>query len=676
MTHAPRRPRLHRLLRRRLLLAAPLGGLGLLGGCASLGLADPAGAPRGGLAPPEESRVERLADALNPFPDPIVYAVSFEFAEGDAPEDLLEILRGASETVARQRGDAPEEIALRRRARADEDRLTRALRSEGYFEGRVVADVAPARDADAGETEDAAENTAGDSVENRAQTGAENGAEDAADPDLPRVAFQVARGPRFTLERFDIRIETPPGSRPVDPTTPPETGGPARSADILDAENRALETLRANGRPYAALGPRDAVADFETKTLRVESRIAAGPEVAFGPVRIDGAERVAPDFIEGYAAELEGAPASLPALRRVERALAATRLFRAAQATLPEPAPARDGVVRPTLTLVEAPPRSVGGGLRFNTADGPGASAFWEHRNLFGRAERLRVATTAALELQDLDLDFRKPRFRDPDQALLAEARLARDDNEAFEGLSAEARVGLERRLSDRWSATLGLSGEAAEIDEGDGAGPEFSYLLGVPATLSYDGSDDLLNPTRGARAAVSATPWGGATDGVGVGFLALSASGSAYQRLDPKARFVAAVRARAETLTGASLGDVPANRRAYAGGGGSVRGFGARLIGPLDDEDEPIGGLTAYDAGVELRIAATPTIGVVPFVEAGAVARDAFDLGLEDLVYGVGLGLRYQSPLGPLRVDLATPLDPREVDEPVQLYVGVGQAF
>lgn len=625
-----------RLFRRLGALLWPLA----LAGCATLGLATDDAIPRSDLAAEEPSRLERLADAAWPFPKPKAYEIEFAFAPEDPPAAVVETLRGASRAVVEQREEAPAEVALRRRARGDADRLTRAMKSEGYLTATAAAMVAPPE----GERE------------------------------IPLVRFEIETGERFTLAAFEIVETAPEGATPPAPGQPPETGGPARSADILAAEEARLTALRNDGYPYAELAGRAARADLKARTLRVTSRIDTGPGVVFGPVRVRGAERTETSFVEGYFEGLDGAPASRAALARIERRLAETRLFRGAQANLPEAPPAGDGPVPVDVSLVEAPPRSIGFGLRYNTADGPGARVFWEHRNLSGRAERLRIESTAAVELQDLSATGRIPRFLRADQTFVASGSAARQDNDAFERIGALASTGVERRLTERWTVGAGLSGDVSEINEGDGA--ETSYLVGTPLGAQYDSADDPLDPTTGERLALEMTPWVGAQAGRGTGFVALSAAGSIYRPLIRSGRVVWATRARAATVAGASLRDVPANRRLFAGGGGSVRGFAARLLGPLDSDGDPSGGLTALDAGAELRWRVTETIGLAPFIEAGTVAEQPVDVIVRDVEFGAGLGFRYKSPVGPLRLDVAAPLNPRRIDDPVQLYVGIGQAF
>jgi translocation and assembly module TamA len=128
--------------------------------------------------------------------------------------------------------------------------------------------------------------------------------------------------------------------------------------------------------------------------------------------------------------------------------------------------------------------------------------------------------------------------------------------------------------------------------------------------------------------------------------------------------------------VSGASLGDIPSNHRFYAGGGGSVRGYRYRSLSPLGPTGEVIGGRSLFEASIETRIKITDTIGLVPFLDMGGAFESAFPDFDEPLRYAAGLGLRYYTAVGPIRLDLATPLNPREGDKPLAFYIGIGQAF
>jgi translocation and assembly module TamA len=127
--------------------------------------------------------------------------------------------------------------------------------------------------------------------------------------------------------------------------------------------------------------------------------------------------------------------------------------------------------------------------------------------------------------------------------------------------------------------------------------------------------------------------------------------------------------------LLGPSLAEIPPDKLFFAGGGGSVRGYGFKSIGVDDGMGNVTGGRYLLEASLEARAKVTDTIGVVGFVDGGYVAADTFP-GIEDLRLGAGIGVRYYTGLGPLRADFAIPLNKRAGDPDYAIYVGIGQAF
>jgi translocation and assembly module TamA len=150
----------------------------------------------------------------------------------------------------------------------------------------------------------------------------------------------------------------------------------------------------------------------------------------------------------------------------------------------------------------------------------------------------------------------------------------------------------------------------------------------------------------------------------------------SSYQRVDDSDRYIIAASAAISSVAGASLAELPADKRIYAGGGGSIRAYGYQLAGPLDINEKPIGGKSSLELSVEARIKITDTIGIVPFVDAGSFYRSSLPQLGKRLLWGPGLGLRYYTAFGPVRLDIATPLSRRRGDSPIQLYISLGQAF
>ena len=586
-------------------------------------------------------------------------------------------------TLAERR---PQSFArLNRRAEADAETLAAVLRSRGYYQSKVTVEVQ-----DTGERERQAAVPAtqdnertGTSVPVRGEDGAGSAGETGEPVMEPtaEVVLSVTRGPLFRLA--EVSYPLPDGYR--GPALPNQSrlgvpkGHPAVAEDIVAAEGAVLVFLRERGHPYARAGKRTALADPEALTIEVSTLIDPGPRVSYGETQIEGLDDVAPDYVAGFAEWEAGALSDERDLSDAQRRLAASRLFDVVTVRLPEKAPeglgAGDSVTLPvTIRAEEAPHRTVGGGVRYSTDGGPGIRAYWEHRNLFGRGERFRTELDADTVAQTLENRFVKPRFLRPDQDLVAGLAFEREDNDAFELVGATATVGLERQLTGRWTVGAGVLGEVQEIT--DDTGRRMSYLFGLPVFAAYDSSDNLLDPTQGARVRATATPFAGVSDGEALSFLVLDATASTYWALDDEDRYIAAFRGRIGSILGASRATIPAPRRLYSGGGGSVRGYQSRFIGPLDANNDPLGGRSVVEFGMEMRARVTDTIGVVPFVDMGSVSTTEYPDFDDGLQYAAGLGLRYYSPIGPIRADVAVPLNPRDADNAFEFYISIGQAF
>jgi translocation and assembly module TamA len=320
--------------------------------------------------------------------------------------------------------------------------------------------------------------------------------------------------------------------------------------------------------------------------------------------------------------------------------------------------------------------RSIGFGARYSTSIGPSGTAFWEHRNLLGQDENLRLELDTGLIEQRFTTTARKPRWNRDDQDLLGNFELRHKDTEGFEEYAAETGVGLEREFDDLWSGRLGGSVEALQTTDNEGT-REF-ILFGVPTSLTRDSRDDPLDPTEGSRLSLQATPYLATLEATQP-FAKASLGGATYYAFDEADRFILAGRARIGSLFGAETEQVPASKRFYAGGGGSIRGFPFEEVGPLDDQNDPLGGRSLVEMGLELRIKVTESIGIVPFVDAGQVYDTVYpDFSIDEpLRYGAGLGLRYYTAIGPVRLDVAVPLNPRETnDNDFEIYISLGQAF
>jgi len=255
------------------------------------------------------------------------------------------------------------------------------------------------------------------------------------------------------------------------------------------------------------------------------------------------------------------------------------------------------------------------------------------------------------------------------DQTLQAEILAGRETPDAFRREAVEALIGIDRRLTEAFWLSAGVKAELSEVDDLSASEPLF--FVGLPLGLRLDTTDNLLDPRRGFRVAFQAEPYL-----VDRTFLRTSLAASTYLDLLEDGGLVLAVRTRLGSIVGEELLDVPSDKRFYSGGGGSVRGYAYQAIGPRTGVDDPLGGLSVVELGFEARVRITEEIGLVPFIEGGQVFEDSFPRFDENLQFGAGLGLRYFTGLGPLRLDLAVPINKREGDDDFQIYVSIGQAF
>jgi translocation and assembly module TamA len=587
------------------------------------------GQPAGADGGPEEPRVEAVA-----------YEVRIAGVE-DA--GLLEILQASSQLVALADRPPATAIGLRRRAQDDIERLQTALRSEGYYDAEIALDIA------------------------------------AGEPPA-QVELSVTPGPRYRLAAYNVTYvgDTTPedAARPGLEDIGIAQGAPARAPAVVAAEQSLVELLQERGHPFARVAERRTFIDRAQGEMTVELSIDAGPRATFGPLAFAGQVEVDEGHLHRIAEWPEGELYDRRVVRDLQRRLGNTRLFSTVNA---EPAAAitDDGALPVTVTLVEREHRSIGAAVAYSTDIGPSLELFWEHRNLMGQNERLRLSATGSLIEQTGQATFRKPAFLRTDQDFLADLKGGLEDNEAYERLAVDALVALERPILENWRVSAGVSFGYEIIDERAGNDDERRFqLFGLPLTASRDTTNDPLDPTSGTRLQLSFTPYTGVGD-EDLLFLSTIAGGSAYYAIDDDDRFVLAGRARVGSIVGEKASTLPASRRFYAGGGGSIRGYEYQLVGPLDDDDKPFGGTSLLELGAEVRVRVTEEIGIVPFIDGGTVYDDPWPNGEETLRWAAGLGLRYFTGFGPVRLDVAFPLNPRDgVDDAFQFYISFGQAF
>ncbi|MGB0497266.1 MAG: autotransporter assembly complex protein TamA [Rubricella sp.] len=574
-----------------------------------------------------------------PIAEPVVYDVSLTGLPG---REMREIAEEALSVYTDQEQGAPSLPFLRQRAESDIPVLRSLLRSRGYILPEIDVDIV---------------------------------APDAEEETPALVDIVVRPGALFRLDRHDLLVMNAEPVPDLDEAS--QFGSPvgeaAVAADILGAEDAALARLQQDGYAYARFAGRDSLADPDSLTLIVESRLDAGRRYRIGPIVFEGVTVVEEEYLRSYIPWQEGDLFDGAALLDYQRTLSRTALFTSVSVDRPDEPPQGD-ILPVTVRVEERLPRTFSIGLRYNTERGAQIESSVTHRNLFGRNETATIRGELSETERIAGVALRVPQFGRSGQDLVASSDFTDTDEDAFSGQIYDARIGLERDVGDRWRAGAGLALQGSELIDAGAA--RDSLVGGIPLFLEYDSTRDRLDPRNGNRGRIEIVPWAGTVSDREVGFLSVEGRASAYRRLDEDGTFVAAVRARGGVILADDFRDVPAPLRFFSGGGGSVRGYAPDAIGPRDVTGDPRGGLSAVELGAEMRLRFTDTLGGVVFAESGIVDDEPI-IDLDgDLRTGVGLGVRYFSPVGPIRADLAFPVDPRPIDDDFQFYLSIGQAF
>ena len=600
-----------------------------------------------------EDQAEEDAEAV--IVDPQPYFVTFTSSEGGAVEAAL---RNASALLADEAEPASGAAGLIAKARGDYRRLLAALYGEGHYGGAVSIRIGGQE--------------------------AANLAPDVELPDPVDVTIAVTTGPLFRFANVGIANQAPPTADPHDQVDLPilrgyGAGEIARSAVILRAEQLALEAWRQQGHAKAEIVSREVVADHATNTVDALITVNPGPRAAFGPVRVTGTTAMNPDFVAQQTGLVVGQEYDPDELERAQKRLDRLEVFRAARLQAADSIGA-DGLLPYDLIVEELPGRRFGVGATYSTVDGLGLEGYHLWRNLFGQAERLRLDARIAsigwpIDTAQFDYfvggTFTKPGFYHPDVDLVATVSAERTIYPQYTETSAGGRVGLNWFFSDQITFEGGASFEVARFD--DDFGTRDFQTAGLFAGVVYDGRDSTVDPTEGWYASANLEPYfdllGGAPGA------RLVVEGRTYFGFGEDDPFVLAGRLKAGAVLGPDLIDIPPDKLFFAGGGGSVRGYAFKSIGVDDGMGNITGGRYLLEASLEARAKVTEDIGVVGFVDGGYVAADTFP-GLDDLRLGAGLGLRYYTGLGPLRLDVAVPLNRKAGDPDYAIYAGIGQAF
>lgn len=486
------------------------------------------------------------------------------------------------------------------------------------------------------------------------------------------IVVNMQPGPAFVFGRAQIG----PLADGTELPTGFAAGQTARSTVIRDAAATALDGWRAIGHAKAEPAGQDITARHPQRALDVAVAINPGPRLRFGALRPNGEQAVRPERIVEIAGLPTGEVFNPEDVDRAAARLRSTGTF-SSVALREEESANPDGTLDIAASVVEAPPRRIGAAIEYDTERGGKLSGFWLHRNLFGGAERFRIegmvdglaGRVGGIDYS-LKLDFARPATFTPDTTFTIGILAETDIEPDFEAYRVQADVKLVHRYSD----SLSFSGGVGVLAERAYFGPNLSIrrdyrLLLLPLDATYDRRDDEQDPSRGFYLNASLTPFFG-TSGTGAGARATADLRGYYPLGD---RLVLAGRAQLGAIYGPALQDTPRDFLFYSGGGGTVRGQPYRSLG-VTSNGATSGGKGFGAVSLEIRMQATDKIGLVAFADAGHVSR-GLGSGSAGWHAGAGLGVRYETVVGPLRLDVGLPVR-GNTGKGAQLYLGIGQAF
>lgn len=551
----------------------------------------------------------------------------------------------------RGRGDPANLAQIRRRAADDTVLIDELLRSTGRYGGDVDVEIVPPT-------------AAGGSV---------------------AVTLKVTPGPVYTFAKVDLVTPDPADAALVAALFGIAPGSPVEAAVVNGAEAALAGRLADKGFAFPNIGTMDIVVDHETQTATLVQKVDPGPAGVFGSIRGEG-KAVLPDSQLARLARFKtGQTYDGDELADIRRALVATGLYSVVSVRPERAGTTADGkaIVDLVVTGDTAPLRTVSASVGYSTDQGFQVAGSWQHRNLFPPQGAFTVNGTVGQRQQSFGVELRRSNWGRRDRTLLLGASLTNEEQDAYNATTLTVGASVTRETNVIWQkpwywslgAQVLVSNETdlSDIDPVTGnAVRTLYYILSVPGSVTLDRSDDLLDPTRGWRATARLDPQISFQSG-SFAYAIAQIEGTAY--LPAGARTTLAGRLHFGTIAGASRGDVPPTQRFYAGGGGSVRGFSYQAVGPRNAAGVPTGGNSISEGSFEARIRLRGNLGVVPFIDVGQVYSGTVP-GFGSLAVGAGLGLRYYTSFGPVRVDVATPVNPQPGDPRVQFYVSIGQAF
>ncbi len=454
-----------------------------------------------------------------------------------------------------------------------------------------------------------------------------------------------------------------------------KNGDPARTAEIYAGQGRVLAALQKLGYADAVAELQPGIIDHDITGVLPDFHVTTGPLVILDGVEVRTNGRTNPEWVRQLAPWETGDLYDPEDVAELERRLLDAQVFDSVTVSLSTPDVLVDGKRPVLVSLSERPRRLQEVGAGYSSSEGIGLDARYTWYNRFGRADTLTALIRLAEIEQRLEGELSLPHWRVAQRTLRVGGGLYQELTDAYDEIGAVARADLTFRYSRTSYRTFGGAIDVTQTDERVPLVRErkLASISGL-ALIAWDQSNDPLNPTQGWRILASGEPTVSGGDASALFFRA-QAQGTAYLPLDSQGRTVVAGRLRLASVVGGDLDNIPASKRFYAGGGGSVRGYSYQGVGPRLTDNTPQGGLGLFETSIELRHKFRGRWGGVVFADVGGLSSSAAP-DFSNVSTGVGVGVRYDLGFGPIRADIAVPLTKRKGDPTYQIYLSIGQSF
>ena len=628
----------------------------------------PAPAVSGDTLPTAGVLDSEIAQPLPPLAtfDTAPLETAADVADRDAPEirydlvvkglDELNLTGRFKELSALEEGDgkAANVTQVSARAKEDEALAVRLMKSLGYYDATAISSV---------------ETTPANSPRSVGRI---------------RATLNASPGRLYTLSSVTVNAQPTVPIGLVERELPLKVGDPIQADRIQGAEANVSLRLPQQGYPFVQVGERDILLEDQSSTAvgAYKLPVDTGPRSSFGQLTTQGDPVFDLDHLNVFPRFKSGELYDNRRTDDLRDALVATSLFRSVSV---EPVrtgrPGPDGTEQVDLLIrqTRGPARTLFAQGGYATGAGLTIEGSWTHRNLFPPEGALIATAIAGTQQQGASATFRRQNAGRRDRTVTLVASALHQSYDAFDAFTGTLSGRISYDSTPIWqkpftySFGVELIGTNESVyDFGVGRRERGTYgILALPGQAMWDKSDSLLNPTEGFRLKVNVSPEASVRGAVRP-YARTMVEGTAYYPVGQG--IVIAGRARAGSIFGVDRDDLAPSRRYYGGGGGSVRGYGFQRLGPFDPNGDPVGGRSLNEFALEARYR-FGDFGIVPFIDAGNSYEGIFP-SASDLKFGAGIGGRFYTNFGPLRVDLATPLNRREGDGRVALYISIGQAF